>query len=163
MLRTVKQFRLVMLVVLAPVGTGSPWNRRGERVEAPVDAASLVEQISGCGGVVDGQPYRHDAAAVSDIDGLTVIEPAASLQREILKRGRVRLFRVSPDGRALTTAINTPGTIFLEMVLVGQQMHDNWAEALEEALVCVMARNDVHTFLLATRASPAASSASTPT
>jgi len=70
-----------------------------------------------------------------------------------------------PEGRYCSPirAINTPGTIFVEMVLLGQQMHDNWAEALEEALVCVMARNDVHTFLLATRASPAASSASTPT
>jgi CRP-like cAMP-binding protein len=66
----------------------------------------------------------------------------------ILKRGRVRIFRVSADGRALTTAIITPGTIFGEMVLLGQSMHDNYAEALDEAAVCVMARADVHKFLL---------------
>lgn len=66
----------------------------------------------------------------------------------ILKRGRVRIFRVSADGRALTTAIITPGTIFGEMVLLGQSMHDNYAEALDEAVVCVMARSDVHRFLL---------------
>lgn len=66
----------------------------------------------------------------------------------ILKRGRVRIFRVSPDGRALTTAIITPGTIFGEMVLLGQKMYDNWAEALDEAVVCVMSRADVHKFLL---------------
>lgn len=66
----------------------------------------------------------------------------------ILKRGRVRIFRVSADGRALTTAIITPGTIFGEMVLLGQSMHDNYAEALEEAVVCVMARADVHKYLL---------------
>jgi CRP/FNR family cyclic AMP-dependent transcriptional regulator len=66
----------------------------------------------------------------------------------ILKRGRVRIFRVSPDGRALTTAIVTPGTIFGEMVLLGQQMYDNWAEALDEAVVCVMSRDDVRRFLL---------------
>jgi CRP-like cAMP-binding protein len=66
----------------------------------------------------------------------------------ILKRGRVRIFRVSADGRALTTAIITPGTIFGEMVLLGQQMYDNWAEALDEALVCVMSRDDVYRFLL---------------
>ena len=66
----------------------------------------------------------------------------------ILKRGRVRIFRVSADGRALTTAILTPGTIFGEMVLLGQQMYDNWAEALDEALVCVMSGDDVHRFLL---------------
>ncbi|MET9969239.1 cyclic nucleotide-binding domain-containing protein, partial [Streptomyces sp. NPDC006356] len=36
----------------------------------------------------------------------------------ILKKGRVRVFRVSADGRALTTAIISPGTIFGEMVLL---------------------------------------------
>jgi CRP/FNR family transcriptional regulator, cyclic AMP receptor protein len=66
----------------------------------------------------------------------------------ILKRGRVRIFRVSPDGRALTTAIISPGTIFGEMVIVGQQMHDNFAEALDEAVVCVMSKSDVQRLLL---------------
>ena len=67
----------------------------------------------------------------------------------ILKHGRVRIFRVSADGRALTTAIMTPGTIFGEMVLIGQRMYDNFAEALDEATVCVMSRNDVYRLLLA--------------
>ncbi|MGH3713181.1 MAG: Crp/Fnr family transcriptional regulator [Micromonosporaceae bacterium] len=66
----------------------------------------------------------------------------------ILKRGRVRVFRIAGDGRALTTAIITPGTIFGEMVLLGQHMYDNYAEAIDEAVVCVMSREDVHRFLL---------------
>jgi CRP-like cAMP-binding protein len=66
----------------------------------------------------------------------------------ILKRGRVRIFRVSADGRALTTAIIVAGTIFGEMVLLGQSMHDNYAEALDEAVVCVMSRTGVQTYLL---------------
>ena len=66
----------------------------------------------------------------------------------ILKQGRVRIFRVSPDGRALTTAILTPGTIFGEMLLLGQQMHDNFAEALDDVTVCVMSKSDVQRFLL---------------
>ncbi|GAA1580083.1 Crp/Fnr family transcriptional regulator [Kribbella sancticallisti] len=66
----------------------------------------------------------------------------------ILKKGRVRIFRISPDGRALTTALITPGTIFGDMLLLGQQMHDNFAEALDDVVVCVMARADVHRFLL---------------
>lgn len=67
----------------------------------------------------------------------------------ILKRGRIRVFRVSADGRALTTAIIAPGTIFGEMVLLGQRMYDNFAEALDEVVVCVMSRTDVHRLLLA--------------
>jgi CRP/FNR family transcriptional regulator, cyclic AMP receptor protein len=66
----------------------------------------------------------------------------------ILKRGRVRIFRISGDGRALTTAMITPGTIFGEMVLLGQSMHDNYAEALDEAVVCVMSRAYVQQYLL---------------
>jgi CRP/FNR family transcriptional regulator, cyclic AMP receptor protein len=66
----------------------------------------------------------------------------------ILKRGRVRIFRVSADGRALTTAIMTPGTIFGEMVLLGQRMYANYAEALDDAVVCVMSRTDVQRLLL---------------
>lgn len=66
----------------------------------------------------------------------------------ILKQGRVRIFRLSPDGRALTTAILSPGTIFGEMVVVGQSMHDNYAEALDDVVVCVMTRPDVHRLLL---------------
>jgi len=66
----------------------------------------------------------------------------------ILKRGRVRVFRVAADGRALTTAIMTPGTIFGEMVLLGQRMYDNYAEALDEAIVCVMSSPDVRRLLL---------------
>ena len=66
----------------------------------------------------------------------------------ILKRGRIRIFRVSPDGRALTTAIINPGTIFGEMVIVGQQMHDSFAEALDDVVVCVMSKADVQRLLL---------------
>ncbi|MGP3979901.1 Crp/Fnr family transcriptional regulator [Streptomyces sp. KR80] len=67
----------------------------------------------------------------------------------ILKRGRIRIFRVSADGRALTTTIISPGTIFGEMALLGQRMYDNYAEALDDVTVCVMSRADVRKFLLA--------------
>lgn len=66
----------------------------------------------------------------------------------ILKEGRVRIFRLSAEGRALTTAILTPGTVFGEMQLLGQQMHDNYAEALDDVVVCVMDRADVERLLL---------------
>ena len=66
----------------------------------------------------------------------------------ILKKGRIRIFRVSEDGRALTTAIIEPGTIFGEMVALGQQMHDSFAEAMDEVVVCVMSRSDVRRLLL---------------
>ncbi len=66
----------------------------------------------------------------------------------ILKQGRVRLFRVTADGRAFTIGIINPGTIFSEIVLTGQPRYDSYAEALDEAVVCVMSRDHVLHHLL---------------
>lgn len=66
----------------------------------------------------------------------------------ILKRGRVNLYRINPDGKKLVTATIEPGTVFGEMSLVGQGMHDTFAEAAEECTLCVMSRSDVEHLLL---------------
>lgn len=66
----------------------------------------------------------------------------------ILKTGRVRVFRVTEDGKALTMAILEPGAVFGEMVLVGQRMYDSYAEAIEDAMVCQLGVDDVERFLL---------------
>ena len=61
----------------------------------------------------------------------------------ILMQGRVRVFRVTADGRTFTTGILNPGTIFGEIVLTGQPRYDSYAEALDGAVVCVMSRDHV--------------------
>jgi len=66
----------------------------------------------------------------------------------ILKVGRVRLFHLSPDGKALTTAILESGTIFGEMALLGQGLDHSYAEALTSCVLCLMSRQDVITLLL---------------
>jgi len=66
----------------------------------------------------------------------------------ILKAGRVRLYRLSPDGKALTTTIVESGTIFGEMAILGQGMHDSYAEALTPCVLCLMSRDDVVRLLL---------------
>lgn len=67
----------------------------------------------------------------------------------ILKTGRVRVFRVAEDGRALTMAILEPGAVFGEMLLVGQQMYDNYAEAIEDSTICQLTAEEVERYLLA--------------
>jgi len=66
----------------------------------------------------------------------------------ILRRGRVQLYRLSADGRKLVLSILGPGTIFGEMSLVGQGMHQTFAEAVEDSTVCVMGRADVERLIL---------------
>ena len=53
----------------------------------------------------------------------------------LLKRGRVQLYRISPNGKKLVVVTLGPGTIFGEMSLVGQGMHNTFAEAVDECLL----------------------------
>jgi len=66
----------------------------------------------------------------------------------ILKAGRVRVFRVTEDGKALTMAILEPGAVFGEMLLVGQRMYDNYAEAIEDVAICQLTVAQVEQYLL---------------
>ena len=61
----------------------------------------------------------------------------------LLKKGRVQLYRIAPNGKKLVVATLGPGAIFGEMSLVGQGMHNTFAESVDECLLCVMSRSDV--------------------
>lgn len=66
----------------------------------------------------------------------------------ILKKGRIQLYRISPEGKKLVIASLGPGTLFGEMALLGQQMHNTFAEATEDCLICVMSRQDLERLIL---------------
>lgn len=68
-------------------------------------------------------------------------EPADGLF--ILKTGRVVLYRLTPDGHRMVVGTVGPGMVFGEMALAGQSMRDCFAEAQEDALVCVVTRKDL--------------------
>ena len=61
----------------------------------------------------------------------------------LLKKGRVQLYRIALNGKKLIMATLGPGAIFGEMSLVGQGMHNTFAEAVDECVLCVMSRSDV--------------------
>jgi CRP/FNR family cyclic AMP-dependent transcriptional regulator len=61
----------------------------------------------------------------------------------LLKKGRVQLYRLSPEGKKIVVATLGAGAIFGEMSLVGQGMYNTFAEAADECLLCVMSRADV--------------------
>lgn len=61
----------------------------------------------------------------------------------LLKKGQVQIYRLAPNGKKLVVATLGPGAIFGEMSLVGQGMHNTFAEAIDECLLCVMSRADV--------------------
>ncbi|MCB0032452.1 MAG: Crp/Fnr family transcriptional regulator [Anaerolineales bacterium] len=61
----------------------------------------------------------------------------------ILKKGKVQLYRLSPEGKKLIVATIGEKNIFGEMAIIGQGMHQTFAEAAEDCVLCVMSRYDV--------------------
>src|SRR5215211_2595185 len=66
----------------------------------------------------------------------------------VLQRGRVRIYRATPEGREFTVAVVESGTIFGEMVLTGQRLRNSFAQAMEESEVSAMCRADVERLIL---------------
>lgn len=61
----------------------------------------------------------------------------------LLKAGRVRIYRLSADGKKLVLSTLGPETFFGDMPLAGQQMRGTYAEALEDCMICVLGRADL--------------------
>lgn len=66
----------------------------------------------------------------------------------ILKEGRVQLYRISPEGKKLVITTLGSHTLFGEMALLGTKMHNTFAEAVEDCLICVMSRTDLERLIL---------------
>ncbi len=66
----------------------------------------------------------------------------------ILKSGHVQLYRISPEGKKLVIASLGAGTLFGEMPLLGQQLHNTFAEAAEDCVIFVMSRKDLERLFL---------------
>jgi CRP-like cAMP-binding protein len=65
----------------------------------------------------------------------------------VLRSGRVRVYKLSPEGRALTLMVLEPPTIFGEMTLVGQWVHDTFAEAMVECVIGMIGRDTLRGIL----------------
>src|SRR5215217_2195348 len=66
----------------------------------------------------------------------------------MLKKGRVRIYRVSHDGREFTLTVVGAGTVFGEMSLTAQRLESAYAEAMEPVVVCKMRRLDLERLVL---------------
>jgi len=66
----------------------------------------------------------------------------------LLKRGLVRLYEISPEGKRLVMGTLAPGAFFGDMPLLGQAMNGTFAEAARDCLICAMGQGDVEALLL---------------
>ncbi len=65
----------------------------------------------------------------------------------LLKKGKIQAYTISAEGKRLIIETIGPGTFFGEMPLTAQSMHQTFAEATEDSLVCVLSRNDLEKLL----------------
>lgn len=71
------------------------------------------------------------------LTGVLVTSPDDEGERlYIVKRGRVRLYRLTLDGKQLTLDILDKGRVVGRMSWLGQELNDAYAEAIEDAVIC---------------------------
>ena len=59
-----------------------------------------------------------------------------------LKTGKIKIYRLSEDGKTTTLQLLGPGEIFGESAILGQDTHDNIAEVVEDSVVCAIDKRD---------------------
>ncbi len=77
--------------------------------------------------------------------GQVILSPDDPPDRiHILKKGQVRVYRVTPDGRQLTLDLYDKGTILGDMRLLGQdRLAEGYAEAIDAAVICTISPDEL--------------------
>ena len=65
----------------------------------------------------------------------------------LLKAGRVKIYKLLPDGKELTLAVLENGEIFGEMALIDEGPRGTIAETLDDSDICVIRRRDFEMLL----------------
>jgi CRP/FNR family cyclic AMP-dependent transcriptional regulator len=95
------------------------------------------------------EPFHHTIQMASCRAGHVFYQPGETGEVMFLvKEGSAQLYRMSPDGRKLVFATVPQGSMFGEMACIGQAMYDCFAEAVEDALICTLSRDDVKRLIL---------------
>jgi CRP-like cAMP-binding protein len=77
--------------------------------------------------------------------GQVILSPDDPPERiHILKKGKVRVYRVTPDGKQLTLDIYDKGTILGDMGLLGQdRVAEAYAETIDAAVICTITPDEL--------------------
>ena len=87
----------------------------------------------------------HATTMTHCVRGQQILAPDDPPDRiHIVKGGRVRVYRVTPDGKQLTLDIYEKGTILGDMTLLGQdRLPEAYAEAIDEAVICTITPDEL--------------------
>lgn len=96
---------------------------------------------------IEGINWKHLSTHVEEDEVFyTPMDLAETLF--VLRSGRVRIFRRTPEGREFTLNVVEGGTVFGEMALTGQRLRSAYAQGMEPSEVAAMCRADVEKLIL---------------
>ena len=72
-------------------------------------------------------------------------EPSKSIY--FLKKGRVKLSRISPDGKEMIMSLVNPGEVFGELAIFDLSDRSDFASAMDDSLICAISKEDFKKFL----------------
>lgn len=93
----------------------------------------------------DMQAIGHATTMSHCVRGQQILSPDDPPDRiHIIKKGRVRVYRTTPDGKQLTLDIHEKGTILGDMGLLGQdRIPEAYAEAIDDGVICTITPDEL--------------------
>lgn len=97
----------------------------------------------------DMQAIGHATTMTRCSRGQRILSPDDPPDRiHIIKQGRVRVYRTTPDGKQLTLDIHEKGTILGDMAMLGQdRVPEAYAEAIDDGVICTMAPDELRSLI----------------
>jgi CRP-like cAMP-binding protein len=107
----------------------------------------LLREVALFAGLSDAdmQAIGHATTMTHCVRGQQILAPDDPPDRiHIVKKGRVRVYRLSADGKQLTLDIHEKGTILGDMSMLGQdRLPEAYAEAIDEAVICTITPDEL--------------------
>lgn len=107
----------------------------------------LLSEVALFAGLSDAdmQAIGHATTMTHCVRGQQILAPDDPPDRiHIIKKGRVRVYRMSPDGKQLTLDIYEKGTILGDMGLLGQdRLPKAYAEAIDDGVICTISPDEL--------------------
>jgi CRP/FNR family transcriptional regulator, cyclic AMP receptor protein len=107
----------------------------------------LLSEVALFAGLSEGdmEAIGHATTMTHCVRGQQILTPDDPPDRiHIVKKGRVRVYRISPDGKQLTLDIFEKGTILGDMGLLGQdRLPEAYAEAIDDGVICTISPDEL--------------------
>jgi CRP/FNR family transcriptional regulator len=126
-------------------------------VTGPTTSRSFAEKLGLLGELalfqglsdVDMQAIGHATTMTRCSRGQQILSPDDPPDRiHIIKQGRVRLYRTTPDGKQLTLDIHEKGTILGDMAMLGQdRVPEAYAEAIDDGVICTISPDELRSLI----------------